>query len=158
MGEEKGKEICEDEEKIDEKSSGSNQSLRRKRSLPALDLNEDMAEVEAEEGSNNHKEEDNDAEDEDDGDGDDLDDGGSTTEVAGGGSSSSTNSKKNEGGERGPTVRQYIRSKMPRLRWTPDLHTSFVHAVERLGGQESNKDFPFSYIYNQFLSIFFSLH
>ncbi|KAK6917917.1 hypothetical protein RJ641_016339 [Dillenia turbinata] len=33
-------------------------------------------------------------------------------------------------------VRQYIRSKLPRLRWTPDLHLSFVHAVERLGGQE----------------------
>ncbi|XP_020099918.1 histone-lysine N-methyltransferase, H3 lysine-79 specific-like [Ananas comosus] len=25
---------------------------------------------------------------------------------------------------------------MPRLRWTPDLHLSFVHAIERLGGQE----------------------
>ncbi|KAJ3702199.1 hypothetical protein LUZ61_005904 [Rhynchospora tenuis] len=35
-----------------------------------------------------------------------------------------------------PTVRQYIRSKMPRLRWTPDLHLAFVNAVERLGGQE----------------------
>uniref|UniRef100_A0A7N0TYW9 HTH myb-type domain-containing protein n=1 Tax=Kalanchoe fedtschenkoi TaxID=63787 RepID=A0A7N0TYW9_KALFE len=34
------------------------------------------------------------------------------------------------------TVRQYVRSKMPRLRWTPDLHMCFVHAVERLGGQE----------------------
>ncbi|GMI72880.1 hypothetical protein HRI_000957300 [Hibiscus trionum] len=34
------------------------------------------------------------------------------------------------------TVRQYVRSKLPRLRWTPDLHLSFVHAVERLGGQE----------------------
>ncbi|GMN43540.1 hypothetical protein TIFTF001_012736 [Ficus carica] len=33
-------------------------------------------------------------------------------------------------------VRQYVRSKIPRLRWTPDLHLSFVHAVERLGGQE----------------------
>ncbi|RVW31905.1 putative Myb family transcription factor [Vitis vinifera] len=33
------------------------------------------------------------------------------------------------------SVRQYVRSKMPRLRWTPDLHLSFVHAVERLGGQ-----------------------
>ncbi|KAI5059562.1 hypothetical protein GOP47_0025881 [Adiantum capillus-veneris] len=36
----------------------------------------------------------------------------------------------------GGSVRQYIRSKMPRLRWTPDLHHCFVQAVERLGGQE----------------------
>ncbi|XP_042459650.1 uncharacterized protein LOC122043203 isoform X2 [Zingiber officinale] len=35
-----------------------------------------------------------------------------------------------------PSVRQYNRSKTPRLRWTPDLHLSFVHAVERLGGQD----------------------
>ncbi|KAL9392365.1 hypothetical protein Peur_016285 [Populus x canadensis] len=41
-----------------------------------------------------------------------------------------------ERNERKSTVRQYVRSKMPRLRWTPDLHLSFVHAVERLGGQE----------------------
>ncbi|XP_052186972.1 probable transcription factor RL9 [Diospyros lotus] len=34
------------------------------------------------------------------------------------------------------SVRQYVRSKNPRLRWTPDLHLCFVHAVERLGGQE----------------------
>ncbi|CAN6443743.1 unnamed protein product [Victoria cruziana] len=34
------------------------------------------------------------------------------------------------------SVRQYVRSKMPRLRWTPDLHLCFVHAVERLGGQD----------------------
>ncbi|XP_010680052.2 myb family transcription factor PHL11 [Beta vulgaris subsp. vulgaris] len=33
-------------------------------------------------------------------------------------------------------VRQYVRSKVPRLRWTPDLHRCFVHAIERLGGQE----------------------
>ncbi|CAL5410680.1 unnamed protein product [Camellia sinensis] len=33
-------------------------------------------------------------------------------------------------------VRPYVRSKMPRLRWTPDLHQCFVHAVERLGGEE----------------------
>lgn len=37
-----------------------------------------------------------------------------------------------------PSVRPYVRSKLPRLRWTPDLHHRFVHAVERLGGQESN--------------------
>ncbi|KAI3991452.1 hypothetical protein MKX01_000539 [Papaver californicum] len=34
------------------------------------------------------------------------------------------------------TVRQYVRSKMPRLRWTSDLHHSFIHCVERVGGQE----------------------
>lgn len=39
--------------------------------------------------------------------------------------------------ERTTTVRQYIRSKMPRLRWTPELHRAFVHAVEQLGGQDS---------------------
>ncbi|KAK8577229.1 hypothetical protein V6N13_122220 [Hibiscus sabdariffa] len=33
-------------------------------------------------------------------------------------------------------VRPYNRSKTPRLRWTPDLHLCFLHAVERLGGQE----------------------
>ncbi|KAI3912335.1 hypothetical protein MKW98_023204 [Papaver atlanticum] len=33
-------------------------------------------------------------------------------------------------------VRQYVRSKMPRLRWTSDLHHSFIHCVEILGGQE----------------------
>ncbi|KAM1384882.1 hypothetical protein PS2_036760 [Malus domestica] len=33
-------------------------------------------------------------------------------------------------------VRPYVRSKMPRLRWTPDLHRCFVHAVERLGGEQ----------------------
>lgn len=34
-------------------------------------------------------------------------------------------------------VRQYIRSKVPRLRWTPDLHRCFVSAIEKLGGQDS---------------------
>ncbi|KAJ4851403.1 hypothetical protein Tsubulata_014739 [Turnera subulata] len=48
--------------------------------------------------------------------------------------SSSSSKRNNE--QRKSTVRQYIRSKTPRLRWTPDLHLSFVHAVERLGGQE----------------------
>ncbi|KAL3521969.1 hypothetical protein ACH5RR_014803 [Cinchona calisaya] len=33
-------------------------------------------------------------------------------------------------------VRPYIRSKVPRLRWTHDLHHCFVHAVQRLGGQD----------------------
>ncbi|PKU73009.1 Putative Myb family transcription factor [Dendrobium catenatum] len=34
------------------------------------------------------------------------------------------------------SVRQYNRSKAPRLRWTPDLHMCFARAVERLGGQD----------------------
>lgn len=42
-----------------------------------------------------------------------------------------------EESEKKPSVRPYVRSKMPRLRWTPDLHLRFVHAVEKLGGQES---------------------
>ncbi|KAL1568683.1 putative Myb family transcription factorisoform X2 [Salvia divinorum] len=37
---------------------------------------------------------------------------------------------------RNNSVRQYIRSKVPRLRWTPDLHHCFVYAVDRLGGQD----------------------
>ncbi|XP_057498741.1 putative two-component response regulator ARR21 [Actinidia eriantha] len=48
---------------------------------------------------------------------------------------SSSNSTVEES-ERKSSVRPYVRSKMPRLRWTPDLHLRFVHAVERLGGQE----------------------
>nr|GMD92936.1 transcription repressor KAN1-like [Ipomoea batatas] len=34
-------------------------------------------------------------------------------------------------------TRTYARSKAPRLRWTEELHRRFVHAVERLGGEES---------------------
>lgn len=33
--------------------------------------------------------------------------------------------------------RQYVKSKLPRLRWTAELHESFVMAVEKLGGQDS---------------------
>uniref|UniRef100_A0A0D9W8B0 Myb-like domain-containing protein n=1 Tax=Leersia perrieri TaxID=77586 RepID=A0A0D9W8B0_9ORYZ len=32
-------------------------------------------------------------------------------------------------------VRQYVRSKVPRLRWTAELNSSFVQAIEFLGGQ-----------------------
>lgn len=32
------------------------------------------------------------------------------------------------------SVRQYIRSKVPRLRWTPELHRCFVRAIDTLGG------------------------
>ncbi|WVZ24676.1 hypothetical protein V8G54_003220 [Vigna mungo] len=41
-----------------------------------------------------------------------------------------------EENEKKATVRPYIRSKLPRLRWTPNLHLRFVPAVQRLGGQE----------------------
>ncbi|KAK6231167.1 hypothetical protein SCA6_001240 [Theobroma cacao] len=50
-----------------------------------------------------------------------------------GGSSSNSTVEENE---KKPSVRPYVRSKMPRLRWTPDLHLRFIHAVERLGGQD----------------------
>ncbi|KAE8729172.1 putative Myb family transcription factor [Hibiscus syriacus] len=38
-------------------------------------------------------------------------------------------------GRKNGAVRQYVKSKEPRLRWTPQLHHCFVHAIERLGGQ-----------------------
>ncbi|KAG2568080.1 hypothetical protein PVAP13_7NG186100 [Panicum virgatum] len=40
------------------------------------------------------------------------------------------------GGGKNGAVRQYIRSKEPRMRWTADLHRSFVRAIECLGGQD----------------------
>ncbi|PNY00900.1 putative transcription factor KAN2-like protein [Trifolium pratense] len=49
---------------------------------------------------------------------------------------SSSNSTIEENSEKKPSVRPYVRSKFPRLRWTPDLHFRFLHAVQRLGGQE----------------------
>jgi hypothetical protein len=116
------------------------EDLKRSMDGRPLDLNEGV-DVESEEG------EVGDDEDEDQGDQeDDDDDGGSTTDVAGS-RSSSNNSNTNDASEipngtgggvhRVPSVRPYNRSKLPRLRWTPDLHMAFVHAVERLGGQES---------------------
>ncbi|XP_027770016.1 transcription repressor KAN1-like, partial [Solanum pennellii] len=32
------------------------------------------------------------------------------------------------------SIRAYVKPKMPRLRWTDDLHRRFVHAVDHLGG------------------------
>ncbi|OUZ99143.1 SANT/Myb domain [Macleaya cordata] len=61
---------------------------------------------------------------------DDDDDDDQMTNNMKNSSSSSTTS----GG--GSGVRQYVRSKLPRLRWTPDLHLRFVHAVHTLGGPE----------------------
>lgn len=56
--------------------------------------------------------------------------------VKAGGSRISTEGKEQTATSNSGAVRQYVRSKMPRLRWTPDLHLAFIHAVERLGGQE----------------------
>ncbi|XP_044406194.1 uncharacterized protein LOC125513591 isoform X1 [Triticum urartu] len=103
----------------------------RKRSMSGrtLDLNEgiDMESDDGEVGDDNDEEE---------------EDGGSTTDVAGS-RSSSNNSSTNHASETQQgtgagehRVRQYNRSKLPRLRWTPDLHMAFIRAVERLGGQE----------------------
>jgi hypothetical protein len=125
----------------DERTSSENNSVPP----VILDLNEGFGEGnEAGEASD----------DGDDNQEEDGDDGGSTSEVAGGRNSSNNsntnhtsmsnkdydmNSSSNGEGreERELAVRQYNRSKLPRLRWTPDLHMAFVHAVERLGGQES---------------------
>ncbi|XP_027070549.1 uncharacterized protein [Coffea arabica] len=63
---------------------------------------------------------------------DEVDENDGDKQKDGGNSSNSTV----EENENKPSVRPYVRSKMPRLRWTPDLHLRFVHAVERLGGQE----------------------
>ena len=66
--------------------------------------------------------------------------------------------KEKHGGK--SSVRQYMRSKMPRLRWTPDLHLSFVHAVERLGGQASKFFYLQHYLSSlqlSFFSLFFLL-
>lgn len=49
------------------------------------------------------------------------------------GSSSNSTVEENE---KKLSVRPYVRSKTPRLRWTHGLHLRFVQAVERLGGQE----------------------
>ena len=134
----KGKGVPVDILEDDEERSIDNNKL--------LDLNEGF-DAESEEGEAGDDEEDEDEEGDDD--------GGSTTDVGGGSGSSSNNSSTNNnseskkadakggsksevsGEQRVPSVRQYNRSKLPRLRWTPDLHMAFVHAVERLGGQES---------------------
>ncbi|XP_073281584.1 uncharacterized protein [Primulina huaijiensis] len=49
---------------------------------------------------------------------------------------SSSNSTVEEISNKKSSVRPYVRSKMPRLQWTPDLHLLFEQAVKRLGGQE----------------------
>ncbi|XP_047956241.1 myb family transcription factor MPH1-like [Salvia hispanica] len=67
----------------------------------------------------------------------DEDEDGSNSKVMNGNSSSNSTVEENNGKKASSgSVRQYVRSKTPRLRWTPDLHLCFAHAVERLGGEE----------------------
>ncbi|KAH0467808.1 hypothetical protein IEQ34_002841 [Dendrobium chrysotoxum] len=103
----------------------------RKRSNSKLDLNEEVVVV-GNEG---------DGEDEDD----DEEEKEIEEEMIEGeeeGSSSNNNSGDNRFyGEKSSAaaaigVRQYVKSKLPRLRWTSELHLLFVRAIERLGGQE----------------------
>ncbi|CAN1283660.1 Putative Myb family transcription factor At1g14600 [Linum perenne] len=48
----------------------------------------------------------------------------------------STSSEEGGDGEGRRRRRRYVRSALPRLRWTPQLHASFVRAVDTLGGQD----------------------
>ncbi|KAJ1414132.1 SANT/Myb domain, partial [Sesbania bispinosa] len=105
-------------EGYEETSSGSSQKCS------SFDLNEEASC--SEDNNNNNKDEACELRHEENIEKANIDDEGSS--AANRSSSSTSNSR--------GTVRQYVRSKMPRLRWTPDLHLSFVHAVERLGGQE----------------------
>ncbi|KAI3993506.1 hypothetical protein MKX01_002519 [Papaver californicum] len=71
--------------------------------------------------------------------GDEAADGDDDEPENGGCSSNSTvdeSERKGNNNNNSSGVRPYVRSKTPRLRWTPDLHMCFIHAVERLGGQE----------------------
>lgn len=55
-------------------------------------------------------------------------------------------------------VRQYTRSEVPRMKWTDELHSSFVRAVDFLGGQDSTSMFfltSFAWLAADFLSPFF---
>ncbi|KAF0889891.1 hypothetical protein E2562_033860 [Oryza meyeriana var. granulata] len=67
-------------------------------------------------------------------------DGGGAPAAANNDGSSTSSTTVDEEGERrtssSSSVRPYVRSKNPRLRWTPELHLCFVRAVDRLGGQD----------------------
>lgn len=67
---------------------------------------------------------------------------------------SSSNSTVEESDQKKASVRPYVRSKMPRLRWTPDLHLRFIHAVERLGGQDSKLALFILYLVDVNISVF----
>ncbi|EXC04701.1 Putative Myb family transcription factor [Morus notabilis] len=90
--------------------------------------------------NNEYQDDEENEEEEEEEDQEKADDSGQQN-INGRSSSNSTVEENNNGSSKkgsasGGSVRQYIRSKTPRLRWTPDLHLCFVRAVERLGGQE----------------------
>ncbi|XP_071707964.1 uncharacterized protein [Rutidosis leptorrhynchoides] len=87
------------------------------------------------------KHEDYDIDDDDDDDDEvsedvDRSSSGGSRPKSGSTSSNSTVEETKASGSITGSVRPYVRSKNPRLRWTPDLHVRFVQAIERLGGQE----------------------
>lgn len=61
-------------------------------------------------------------------------------------------------GHGGGRVRPYVRSPVPRLRWTPELHRCFLNAVDMLGGQHSTFLFSFniSTKMQPFVTLFYS--
>ncbi|CAI9298933.1 unnamed protein product [Lactuca saligna] len=67
---------------------------------------------------------------------DEVDDENNTKSSQSSGNNSMVDQVEGEKKDESIRVRPYVRSKMARLRWTPDLHLTFVKAVERLGGQE----------------------
>ncbi|GFZ15053.1 myb-like HTH transcriptional regulator family protein [Actinidia rufa] len=69
-------------------------------------------------------------------DDDERDESDDNSKPKNGSSSSNSTVEESEKKTASGSVRQYVRSKTPRLRWTPDLHLCFVRAIEKLGGQE----------------------
>ncbi|XP_014757684.1 transcription factor NIGT1 isoform X3 [Brachypodium distachyon] len=60
----------------------------------------------------------------------------STVEEGGGHHHDDQDTKAGDLSTSSTSVRPYVRSKNPRLRWTPELHLCFLRAVQRLGGQD----------------------
>ncbi|KAJ8626618.1 hypothetical protein MRB53_019925 [Persea americana] len=137
--------ICEEEKSVESPTEAKSESTENS---PAFHLNEEVAssdgkgddtamEVDAQETSGD--EEDRLMEVETKEKSEDGDDGGlKVMEVMGkaGGGSNLNNAQVVERQDRSLAVRHYARSKVPRLRWTKDLHHCFVRAVDKLGGAE----------------------
>ncbi|XP_062092347.1 uncharacterized protein LOC133798157 isoform X2 [Humulus lupulus] len=114
-------------ERSSDDDDGSSQVSKTNKDYNIMEhINEDDDEGEEEDDDNEDDEDDDEKDDDDDDRKNGRSSSNSTVEESG--------SKK--GATSGGSVRQYVRSKTPRLRWTPDLHLCFVRAVERLGGQD----------------------